>query len=201
MPPKGMPTFKNLETFVHSKKTFLNDCRAGPDPPVGANIAKSGRAHVRVRQMTPQRSNYLHTKWSPIKRFEFDLKFHNFQCNRENPAGLSSPCRGFWQDDQCRNQNGDYLRLCLTFLHPIIWGCCCWPVLTPAFNSDYRPLGHRSLGLFLTTDYIPIQLSCQILLFLEFICFRIVTKKLILGVGKKWQMLSKNMSKICQYGS
>jgi hypothetical protein len=59
-------------------------------------------------------------------------------------------CRDFLPDDQCWNRNCDYLPLCLTFLHLIIWGFCCWPVLRVPYDL-LSAIGRRSLDFFQAT--------------------------------------------------
>ena len=61
---------------------------------------KSDPTPVRVRQMSPQRSNYWRWKRNQTKSSEFDPKVHTLPYNRENPVLSGMLCKDFSQGGQ-----------------------------------------------------------------------------------------------------
>ena len=108
----------------------------------GRLMLKSDPAPVRVRQMSPPRSNCWRWKRNQTKPSEFDPEVHILPYNLENPLWSGMLCKDFSPGGQCWNRNCDCLLLCLTFFTPIIWGFCCWPGLCLTYNHH---IGHWRL--------------------------------------------------------
>ena len=112
---------KSIPTMLHhAGKNGVTKSSGGRPRPAGWSRLeiRFDPARRRVCQRSPWRNNYWRWKRSPTILSEFDPKACILPCSRGILLWSGIFCRGFWQDDQCWNQNCDCLLLCLTFLTP-----------------------------------------------------------------------------------